>query len=342
MVQIPKKPDELDALAQSHYKTLIDKPFAIAERIEAILKDKKIPNHENELFGLFKKNLKDIIISRPEKLSSLIQTLDYTYKKYIEKRCSGLKGKHRKSAVQKANDKIFSVFCYSEFTNKKEAQYAYDLARDLNVEVCVYCNRQYTHTLHTSTGRTRPTFDHFFDKASYPYFALSFYNLIPSCYVCNSSLKNQKPFTLENNIHPFIEGVLNVLCFHIDVKNTDFIAGTVDNFNLSVIRSVNCMNDNLYRRARNNFDVFKIDELYQFHKDYAGEIILKAYYYTETKINELYNYETDLGIRLFSSKEEVIEFVLGNYISEHKLGKRVLSKFTRDLAHDLGIVRLGK
>lgn len=36
------------------------------------------------------------------------------------------------------------------------------------------------------------TLDHFFDKATYPYLALSLKNLVPSCHACNSKIKHSK------------------------------------------------------------------------------------------------------------------------------------------------------
>lgn len=52
----------------------------------------------------------------------------------------------------------------------------------------------YTKTVFDEEGEkiTRPTFDHWFAKDDHPLLALSFYNLIPSCNICNSSVKGKK------------------------------------------------------------------------------------------------------------------------------------------------------
>lgn len=39
----------------------------------------------------------------------------------------------------------------------------------------------------------------FFDKATYPYLALSLYNLIPDCPIWNSNLKRSNLFNVEEN-----------------------------------------------------------------------------------------------------------------------------------------------
>lgn len=63
---------------------------------------------------------------------------------------------------------------------------AYWLQRQLNVKVCPYCNRMYTTTLY-GKKRIRPDFDHFYPQSRYPYLAVSLFNLIPSCNVCNKA-----------------------------------------------------------------------------------------------------------------------------------------------------------
>ncbi len=234
---------------------------------------------------------------------------------------------------------MFSIFCYDDFISKSDGHFAYNFTESLGVSVCLYCNRQYIFTLYTSDGKCRPTLDHFLDKATHPYFAVSFYNLIPSCYVCNASLKNQQTFSLDKNLHPFIESMTDVLRFTIDIKAVDFISGKRSDFGLDLSPEKGCTDTQLIARAKENATVFKIKELYQGHKDYVAEIIKKSIYYNKSKINELHKFKTQAGTSLFSSKEEVLEFALGNFINEEKIGKRVLAKLTRDLAKDLGMTK---
>ena len=63
---------------------------------------------------------------------------------------------------------------------------AYWLQRQLDVKICPYCNRIYTTTLY-GKKRIRPDFDHFYPQSRYPYFAVSLFNLIPSCSICNKA-----------------------------------------------------------------------------------------------------------------------------------------------------------
>ena len=339
MVKIAKTSVELTALADWHYQTITGPDFEIGSLIDEIIRAKTTKAHEKDLFALLKKYLPVLIKGTPHDLWALEKNIAPVYDRYLSKYTYHKKGKDRQAAIKKAKQKITSVFCYDDFIRKADGRFAYAYTEKLDVNVCLYCNRQYTYTLYTQDGKCRPTLDHFLDKGTYPYFSLSFYNLIPSCYVCNSSLKNQQAFTLDTHLHPFLESMLDVLNFKIDIQAVDFITGKSKNFKVELSADRRCKNLALIQRAKENAKVFKIQELYEGHKEFAAEIIKKAYYYNKSKINEIYKFTTESGHRLFGSKEEVIEFALGNYINDTKLAKRVLAKFTRDLAKDLGMMK---
>ena len=86
---------------------------------------------------------------------------------------------------------------------------AYEVAKMKGRNTCTYCNRQYMFTIgqEDSNGvtrsKTRPQFDHWFAHSHYPLLSLSFYNLIPSCPVCNSAAKGTSHYSLKTHIHPY-------------------------------------------------------------------------------------------------------------------------------------------
>ena len=63
---------------------------------------------------------------------------------------------------------------------KNYSKYFLDL---IGIDTCVYCNRNYT--INLTKTHARAELDHWFPKTQFPLFALSFYNLIPSCHSCN-------------------------------------------------------------------------------------------------------------------------------------------------------------
>ena len=68
------------------------------------------------------------------------------------------------------------------------------------INTCFYCNRTYINNyIEYTTGRKKKQFDldHFIPKSECPLFALSLYNLVPSCQVCNSRIKLSKVYYSE-------------------------------------------------------------------------------------------------------------------------------------------------
>ncbi len=79
-------------------------------------------------------------------------------------------------------DKVVDKFdkAYTNFCNRN---FGRTWAQRIGVTTCPYCNRSYIFT--SSKSGTRPQYDHYFPKSKYPYLALSMYNLIPCCSICN-------------------------------------------------------------------------------------------------------------------------------------------------------------
>ena len=85
--------------------------------------------------------------------------------------------------------------------------------------------------------------------------------------------------------------------------------------------------------VKSNIKVLKIDKAYELHTDYVQELIKKSNMYNEVQIKEyLREYP-----HLFSSKEEILRLIFGNYILEKDFGKRPLAKLTVDILEELGV-----
>lgn len=131
--------------------------------------------------------------------------------------------------ITRFNEDIKKVFNYKKFTSKKKTYDAYDLCAKSKTRTCPYCNQAYSFTIYESGGALRPTLDHFYSKDYYPHLALSLSNLIPSCSICNSSLKNIKNFMVTPHLHPLF-----------DDENINFKLSAIDaNRNISNLTDVN-------------------------------------------------------------------------------------------------------
>jgi hypothetical protein len=243
--------------------------------------------------------LEEIILAKPDKLEEVA----HKYSDYADK----FDGKY----------KAFS---------RKDAKYgAYNLAKKLQVNVCPYCNENPTYTIDEDTKITRPEFDHFYDKATFPVLSLSFYNLIPCCHICNSTLKGSTKFSTSTHIHPYSDSFDKKAEFKLKIKDSTFYH-SVDGFKLKL---------KFYdKRAEKSAEVFKIQERYEQHKELILELIQKQEIYPESYIDELLtNYEGTL----FKNKEDLLRVVTCGYISDEELGKRPLSKLIKDISKEVGL-----
>lgn len=62
----------------------------------------------------------------------------------------------------------------------------------VGIDVCPYCGRNYVYSVDHPTKsnpntKVKVELDHFLPKSEYPYLAINYYNLVPSCKTCNAS-----------------------------------------------------------------------------------------------------------------------------------------------------------
>lgn len=334
MIKINKTLQQLEKIAENFYLLMLSNPFSIEKKLSEA--KGKCLIFEKQLFEELEKELPNIIKGLPNKLEEIDANLIPLYKNVIkELKNTSSKKKEVKANIKEFKDRIKAIFDYDTFVNSAEGKFAYDHARNLDCSVCLYCNRQFTFTIKVQTGRTRPQFDHFMKKSTSPWFALSFYNLIPCCYTCNCTFKGNKPFKPSTHIHPFIEQFEEVLKFETDILAADYINSKGKDFEIK-LNPVRFSNSVLIAKALKNEKVFHINELYKYHKDHVEDILVKSHWYNKSRLDEL---QENIGDgNFFSSNEEILRIVLGNYVTTNNLGKRVLAKLTKDIAEEQGIL----
>ena len=170
----------LDSIADSYYASA---ERSILLRIGRLKAPQWMKN-------FFVDNLYMVITGKPSELNIL--------NNYFKRTCEQ-KGYKEELAKAKAEN----VFNYAWLSDSKAR--TYDLAEKLKVNTCPYCNRNYTVTVRKGKKAliVRPDFDHYFPQSEYPLLALSFYNLIPSCLLCNRSIKLAKNMNYGKFIHPY-------------------------------------------------------------------------------------------------------------------------------------------
>ncbi len=158
------------------------------------------------------------------------------------------------------------------------------------------------------------------EKADYPFLALSLYNLVPSCYVCNSKVKDSKipfdDFSPTNKNFDFDEKVK----FKSFITNTNLQIEKEQDFYLKLIEDYS----NKYDKY---IESLNLNNRYDYHKYKVLEMIQKRKEYPDSRIKEL----SDLTKK---TEEDVKQELFGIYISDD-LHKRPLSKLIKDISEEL-------
>lgn len=196
---------------------------------------------------------------------------------------------------------------------------------NIEVHTCYFCNIEFINKFSTSTKTKNGfTLDHFMDKGTYPYLALSLYNLVPSCYVCNSKVKGTQPI---GGVAPTSQK----FDFDDKVKFKTFLS----NSNLQVDEEADIelfLKEDFSDKYQNYLQVLELDGRYNYHKYKVIEMIQKRKDYPDSRIKELANLTQ-------KTDEEVKQDLFGIYLKED-LHKRPLSKLIKDISKELEVERL--
>lgn len=248
-----------------------------------------------------------------------------------------LKGK----TAQSSKDLLEHVFRYEKLSKHKNL---YKLIGMLGVEVCPYCNRQFTTTFSPSENssgksktisKTRPQLDHFKVKTKYPHLALSINNLIPCCGVCNHMKGEEEAITL----YPYSEGLGDTYKFKTTIPGQDQLVTQVltgariapEHFIITLNCVGKAVDANFKNRVEESKKVFALEGLYQAHKGYVSDMYFHRYITTEEMIDSI----MDQFKGLFKSRDEVRQALMLADTSADALGKRPLAKLTKDIKEEI-------
>lgn len=233
---------------------------------------------------------------------------------------------------------LLMIFDYKSFRKSRKALW---FAENSGIKSCTTCNTQYT--LKTSQPKGEKLLfhlDHYFPKSVYPYLSLSYFNLLPCCASCNMS-KSNKPFTISQNIHPYVDSFHNIAKFRLDAASLiDFYLGPDKSGSAlhysAKIRSHYFGDTGYELKLANYLKEFRIEEQYGQFKDVAAEMCLKARYYDKKRRQELKLFFESAGMIL--DEELITRLILGNYHLDKDLLNRPLAKFMRDIGEDLSLL----
>ena len=216
------------------------------------------------------------------------------------------------------------IFHYTRKYDSKIAAFFEDRASALGITSCHYCDLSYinVYTLKSSgSNQTRRHFDldHFLPKSECPIIALSLFNFVPSCQVCNSRIKLAYTIGSNKRQHDKFNPASEKYDFDKNVKiclrmNTP---------------SVSFSNPNDYYihfSSRAGYDkvvdFFQLEERYEFHKVEAIRLKRLKSRYPKSAIRKIANI-------LGKSEYEIYEDLFHNkYLADNR---RCFEKLTRDM-----------
>lgn len=291
---------------------------------------KAIDFHQKEVSKVFEETIKKGYILRNKKQKNLPKVFILFLNQFKNELISG-KPKRLFEIQLEFEKKRFSVHQlkliksffiqtgYNNFDNKK-------FLEKLNVDTCVYCNRNYTTQL--VKDRARAELDHWFPKESFPILALSFYNLIPSCHSCNHIKHNNHPDegwakALSNITHPYIDNKDETFLFSYFYSSLTQPKVTLKTENDKVEKTI----------------IFsKIDKIYESHSNRELKDLLDLRYkYSKNYLDILLN---NTFKEMTLSQEEVYRMIFGIEINEQDYHKRPFSKFKKDIIEELLSIKL--
>ena len=195
---------------------------------------------------------------------------------------------------------------------------------NIEVHTCYYCNIDFINTFKKNNETKNAfTLDHVLEKADFPFLALSLYNLVPSCYVCNSKVKDSKipfdDFSPTNKDFDFDERVK----FKSFISNINLQIEKEEDFYIKLI-------ENYSNKYDKYIESLNLNNRYDYHKYKVLEMIQKRREYPDSRIKEL----SDLTKK---TQEEIKQDLFAIYTSED-LHKRPLSKLIKDISEELDLI----
>lgn len=203
--------------------------------------------------------------------------------------------------------------------------------RALGIKTCVYCNAQYAIT--TRNHESLYQLDHCYPKSLYPYLCTSFFNLQPCCGSCNQrkSAEDMRKGDCDVSMWREKDDVVEEY-FHFHVEDASLAAFEVsmdkEKLQIEFKEEDNAPQDLKDLRELYN-EKFRIEALYQEHRDVVEEVLWKKYTYSQAYLDSL---KVAFAKLPNADISDVSRLVMGNYLEANDVYKRPLAQLVQDVA----------
>jgi len=216
--------------------------------------------------------LERLIVGRPSELEKLRKQIFKNFSKsyFVDKKLVLVRGRQKTVSAQTPFSAwlMSNIFNYGSFRKSSQCRNMF-LNLGFKSATCPYCNYSMIDIadkkLVAKVGGKEKAYveaDHFFEKYQHPFFALSFFNLIPSCHNCNAMDKGGSGFSLKTHINPYSKTMDDIYRFRI--TDQEILNGKIDQV------TVDCL-----RAGDRTFDDFNILVKYNNNLASANKILKK-------------------------------------------------------------------
>ena len=322
----------------------------IKEKHSEWYEEKIIPSIKKAYNLLSKKNKNDFIKEYKELLKKIINKgKNFVIEKEL---FLGYKHDYLLDLIKNLNNTNISenylphkLFSYDKFPNVTGEWNRHKLLSLMGIKVCPYCQRNYiTNYEKDDEERTTADLDHFYPKSLYPFLALSLYNFIPSCQICNSRFKLNKD--AYNSVYPYEESFDDLGAkFKTSKEIIDEILGEKD-VNFFVEIDYKNLKNKDKEKVEKSIKNLGLDKVYKkSHNQYVMDLLNTIEKYPEKYLESCVSiFDQFYKDKTKDEKEKIIKYFKNSFndIIKEPYRKRIeneepLDKLTKDILEEFEI-----
>ena len=229
------------------------------------------------------------------------------------------------------------LFCYKKLQTGNKDWNRHKLLSLIGIEICPYCQRNYISSYEENNDeKTTADLDHFYPKSLYPFLALSLYNFIPSCQICNSRFKGNKD--TRDSVYLYEEGFDELgVKFRTSKEVISEILGERYSDFYVKIDYENLKNKEDGEKVKNSIENLGLDRVYKkSHNQYIQNLLYNIEKYPENYLEncvEMFESNVDKKKQL----EEYFKDIVKEPYRKRIENGEPLAKLTKDILEEFNI-----
>ena len=229
------------------------------------------------------------------------------------------------------------LFCYKKLQTGNKDWNRHKLLSLIGIEICPYCQRNYISSYEENNDeKTTADLDHFYPKSLYPFLALSLYNFIPSCQICNSRFKGNKD--TRDSVYLYEEGFDELgVKFRTSKEVISEILGERYSDFYVKIDYENLKNKEDGEKVKNSIENLGLDRVYKkSHNQYIQNLLYNIEKYPENYLeNCVEMFESDVDKK--KQLEEYFKDIVKEPYRKRIENGEPLAKLTKDILEEFDI-----